>query len=64
MAVRMSASPTGRNLPPGKFLIDISVRRMSSFWMLRRMALVKTNVSEELGANIIKVKRIDYIYIC
>jgi hypothetical protein len=32
---------------------------MASSGMLRRVALVRTNVSEELGASIIRVTRID-----
>jgi hypothetical protein len=31
---------------------------MSSSWMLRRVAIVRTYVSEELSASIIRVKRI------
>jgi hypothetical protein len=31
---------------------------MASFWMLRRVALVRTEVSEELSASIISVTRI------
>jgi hypothetical protein len=34
------------------------VRRMASSGILRRVALVKTDVSEELGASIIRVTRI------
>jgi hypothetical protein len=37
----------------------ISARRMSSSGMLRRMALVGTDVSDELSASIIRVTRID-----
>jgi hypothetical protein len=34
------------------------VRRMASSWMLRRVALIRTDVSEELSASIISVTRI------
>jgi hypothetical protein len=35
-----------------------NLRRMASFGMLRRVALVRTDVSEELSASIIRVTRI------
>jgi hypothetical protein len=38
--------------------INIAVRRMASAGMLRRVALVGTEVSEEISASIIKVTRI------
>jgi hypothetical protein len=35
---------------------------MASSWMLRRVALVRTDVSEELSASIIRVTRIGELY--
>jgi hypothetical protein len=39
-------------------LINIAMRRMASAGMLRRVALVRTEVSEEISVSIIKVTRI------
>jgi hypothetical protein len=36
----------------------ILIRRMASFGMFRRVALVRTDVSEEISASIIRVTRI------
>jgi hypothetical protein len=36
----------------------ITLRKMASYGMLRRVALVRTDVSEELSASIIRVTRI------
>jgi hypothetical protein len=39
-------------------VFTVMTRRMASSGMLRRVALVRTNVSEELSASIIRVTRI------
>jgi hypothetical protein len=35
----------------------VHTRRMVSSWMLRRVALIRTDVSEELSASLIRVTR-------
>jgi hypothetical protein len=53
-----------RNIPEDTILQNVLVlsiiclRRMTSCAMLRRVALVRTNVSEELSNSIIRVTRI------
>jgi hypothetical protein len=44
--------------PSARVNILKKLRRMASSGMLRRVALVRTNVSEELSASVIRVTRI------
>jgi hypothetical protein len=40
-------------------IMNFSLCRMASSWMLRRVAFVRTDVSEELSASFIRVTRLD-----
>jgi hypothetical protein len=44
--------------PPAFFSMKIIFRQMASSGVLRRVALLRTDVSEELGASIIRVTRV------
>jgi hypothetical protein len=55
MAVSLSALRTGRRFAPQKYYFSEEWRLLG---MLLRMALVITDVSEELSASLIKVTRI------
>jgi hypothetical protein len=50
----------GRNIFVGKFEVFMAVTMKNGvFWDVSRVDLVRTDVSEELSASIIKVTRID-----
>jgi hypothetical protein len=52
---------SGQSLPAAFYrcLANISLRTMASSGMLRRVALVRTDVSEEISDSFIRVTRID-----
>jgi hypothetical protein len=53
--IRVNATPGSESHPVGTYLM---LRRMASSRMLRRVALVRNDVSEELSASFIGVTRI------